>query len=198
LRRAAFLLSLALGGCASSWTFVEAREHPALVPDAKLAFFERGRGAQHERSVRLRAGGEDVSATSIDAAMRFARPIDSEAAAIAWSSLVRELGVADAGASGTVVRPDATLADFGANGRYSRGDADAWGVPFEPTARPYAGGFEVSLVVLRPPVKHPVLPGSTPWRLVRVRELVSRDGTIRLLEEKTLTNGQDAARFAVY
>jgi hypothetical protein len=190
-------LCLLLGACASDWKFVGAEENAALVEGAQIATFERGRGASHEHRTEVRAGGDDQSVTSVDRVMKYTRPLDTPEAAIAYSDLVRLLGVTDAGAVGVAVRPDPRLTGRGANGRYSRDDAAAWGIDFEPEAKPYAGGFEISRVVLLPPAEHPVLPHSpTPWKLVLVREVVFRDGTIRALDTKTLTNGQDAARFA--
>jgi len=51
--------------------------------------------------------------------------------------------------------------------------------------------------VLIPPIENPQFANAaTPWRLVLVREVVFPDGSIRQIDEKTLTNGQDAARFA--
>ncbi len=51
-------------------------------------------------------------------------------------------------------------------------------------------------MVLVPPRPDPVLDSTSPWRLVRVTEVVYPDGAIRTLDQKTLTNGNDAARFA--
>ena len=54
----------------------------------------------------------------------------------------------------------------------------------------------MSRVVLQPHAQHPLLPTVvTPWRLLYVREIVFKDGTIRFVDEQTLTNGEDAARF---
>ncbi len=196
MRRAA-VLSLLLAGCASGWTLVATEDDPALRPGARLATFERGRGDSHERREEIRIDGDDVSVQTVDAVMKYARPIDSADAAAAYSALVRELGVADSGARGLLVRPDATIAERGSGGRYSKTDAAIWRIDFEPTARPYAGGFAVSRVVLLPPTANAFLPGVwSPWRLVYETEVVFKDGTIRPLEERTLTDDQDAARFA--
>ena len=185
-----------LAGCASRWKFVAAEDNPALRPGAKIATFERGRGAARERRVDVRIDGEDLSVTSVDEVMEYVRPIETPDAAIAYSALVRELGVTDAGARGQLVRPDATLSGPGSGGRYSGADAAVWRIPFEPTARPNAGGFEVSRVVLQAPAQHPLIPTvTTPWRLLYIREIVFKDGTIRYVDEHTLTNGEDAARF---
>jgi hypothetical protein len=195
--RTLLLPILLLAGCASQWKLVGAEDNPALRPGAQVATFERGRGGSHERRVDVRVDGADVSVTSVDDLMQYARPIDSAAAAVAYSALVRELGVTDAGAHGLLVRPDPTLEGYGSGGRYSGADAAVWRIPFEPTARPNAGGFEVSRVVLVPPGQHPTIPTKvTPWRLLYVREIVFRDGTIRFVDENTITNGADAARFA--
>src|SRR5262245_27563817 len=146
--RALLALPLLLAGCASGWTFVGAEDHPGLRPGAQIATFERGRGADHERRTDVRSGGQDATVRTVDDVMRFARPIDSPEAAVAYSALVRELGVGESGARGWIVRPDATLSGFGSSGRYSGADAAVWAVPFEPTVRPSAGGYEVSRVVL--------------------------------------------------
>ncbi len=185
-----------LAGCASRWKFISAEDNPALRPGAQIVTFERGRGERHERRVDVRVDGDDVSVTTVDDVMPYVRPIETPEAAIAYSALVRELGVTDAGAHGRLVRPDATLSGYGSGGRYSAADAAVWRIPLEPTAHPNAGGFEVSRVVLQPPGQHPLLPTVvTPWRLLYVREIVFKDGTIRFVDEHTLTNGEDAARF---
>ncbi len=188
---------LLLGACASGWKVVGTRDQPALKDGAQIVTVERGRGTSRERRMQIRDGRDDVSVGSVDELLTYMRPIDTPQVAIAYSELVRELGVPGSGARGMAVLPDPTLTGSGGNGRYSRIDAEAWGVPFEPTARLYGGGFEVSRVVLLPPVQHPMLAGvATAWRLVLIREVVFADGVIRALEDKTLTNGQDAARFA--
>jgi len=195
--RALLPLAVLLAGCASGWTLVSAEDHPALVSGARLATFERGRGAEHERRTDVRVDGDDVSPRTVESVMKYARPIDSADAAVAYSALVRELGVTDSGARGLLVRPDATIEGPGSGGRYSKADAAVWRIPFEPAARPSSGGFEVSRVVLAPPAQHPFLNRVvTPWRLVYVREIVFKDGTIRYVDEQTVTDGQDAARFA--
>ena len=159
---------------------------------------ERGRGADRERRVEARAGVADVAAHSGDSLMPFVRQLDTAEAAIAYSDLVRTLAVTDSGARGIAIRPDPALAGPGGCGRYSRSDAAAWGISFEPTARPNAGGFEVARGVLYPPdTHHTLLNAASPWRLVLTREVVFPDGTIRPIEDRTLTNGQDAARFAI-
>jgi hypothetical protein len=196
--RFAPLLVLLLAGCAS-WNFVGTESHPALKPGTQLATFERGRGADHETKVEVRSGGSDVAASSVDRVMPYCVALTTPDAAIAYSDVVRRLSVADSGARGMAVEPDATLPGTGGSGRYSRDDAAAWGIAFEPQAQPYAGGFAVGRVVLFPPMPHPVLINApSPWRLVYVREIVFPDGTIRQLDEKTLTNGSDAARYAKY
>jgi hypothetical protein len=188
---------LALAACASNWTVVGEEDHSALRSGARIVTSERGRGVEHERRTEIRVDGRDVAAHTVDRVMSYARPIDTPEAAIAYSELVRKLAVADSGAQGLVVRPDPTIDGRGSGGRYSRADAAAWGIDFEPTATPYAGGFEVSRVVLFAPIAHQVLTHvASPWRLVRVREVVFKDGTIRKLQETTLSNGQDAARYA--
>jgi hypothetical protein len=197
--RTRLLPLLFLAASCAEWRFVGAADHPALVPGAQLATFEKGRGADREHRVDIRVDGSDVSAHTIDSAMPYVRPIVSADAAIAYATLVRELGISDAGGRGLEVRPDPTLSGPGGAGRYSRSDADGWGIPFLPTARPYAEGYEVSHVVLVPPVPHPTIPHvASPWRLLLLREVVSRDGTLRPLDARTLSDGQDAARYAAY
>jgi hypothetical protein len=186
-----------LGACASDWKVVGTREETGLKDGALLVTLERGRGTSRERRLRIRDGGEDVAVGSVDELLTHMRPIETPEVAIAYSDLVRQLGIPGSGARGNAVVPDPTLTGSGGNGRYSRKDAEGWGVSFEPTARLYGGGFEVSRIVLLRPVQHPMLPGvATAWRLVQIREVVFADGVIRPLEDKTLTNGQDAARFA--
>jgi hypothetical protein len=195
--RTLLLLLPLLAGCASGWKFVSAENHPALRDGVQIATYERGRGAEHERRYDLRADGDDVPTPTVDTVMDYARPIDSGDAAIAYSALVRELGVVDAGVRGRIVRPDPTIEGEGSGGRYSRADAAIWRIDFLPSARPFSGGFEVTRVVLLPPMPHPFMPHvSTPWRLVLLREVVFKDGTIKTTDEKTLSDGQDAIRFA--
>jgi hypothetical protein len=194
MRRALALLALVPAACASAWTVASVEESPALAPDARIAVLTRDRGA--ERRMAIRVGERDVDVRSVDDLMSHARPIDSPEAAIAYSDLVRRVRVEDSGAKGIALRPDAALAGAGGSGRYSRSDAAAWGVEFLPSARPFAGGFEVTHLVLLPPAPHPVLRGASPWRLVLMREVVLPDGRLRAVEEKTLTNGNDAARYA--
>lgn len=195
LRLLPFLLLL--GACASDWKLVSEREQPALKEGAKLVTLERGRGTKRERRTEIRDGADDVAPGSVDSLMQYMRPIDTPEVAIGYSELVRELGISSSGARGMVVRPDPTLTGPGGNGRYSRLDAEGWGIPFEPTARLFGGGYEVSRVVLLLPVPHPMLVKvATTWRLVLIREVVFQDGVIRPIDQTTLTNGQDAARFA--
>jgi hypothetical protein len=197
LRHLLPLLLLLAGACASGWRLSAAHDHAALRDGVELVTLERGRGSSRQRRTEIREHGDDISVTSVDELMAYVRPLDTPEAAIAYSDLVRELGIADSGARGMAVRPDPALTGPGGNARYSRTDAEGWGIAFEPTARLYAGGFEVSRVVLLAPVPHPVLVKvATPWRLVLLRELVLADGFIRSVDEKTLTNGQDAVRFA--
>lgn len=196
-RASALFISLLLAACAAPWTPTGARSHDALKDGAEIVTLERGAGASRERLARIRWQGEDADASSVEDLLPFVRPIETAEAAIAYSELVRVLGVADAGARGFAVRADGSLTGPGGSGRYSVADAAAWGVDFLPTARPYAGGFEVSRVVLLPPVQHPHLERVfSPWKLVLVREVVFADGRIRATDERTLTNGSDAARFA--
>lgn len=196
-RLLALLLPLLAAACSSTdWKLVGAASHPALREGAELIRFERGRGGERETRVDIRTPDGTDAAATVEETMRHVRPIDTREAAIAYADLVRELGLTDAGARGLSVRPDPALTGPGGSGRYSRSDAAAWGIDFEPASRLNAGGFEISHVVLLPPVPHAVLPSATPWRLVLLREIVFPDGTLRALDERTLTNGHDARRFA--
>ena len=189
-------LVLLAASCAG-WKFVGATDHPALIDGAQLATFEKGRGADRAHKVDIRVKGDDVSAHSIDSVMPYVRPIDSPEAAAAYADLVRELVVPDAGTRGLAVRPDPSLTGPGGAGRYSRFDAETWGIDFVPTGRVWPGGYEVAHVVLFPPVQHPALPHVfTAWKLVLLTEVVSTDGTIKAHDAKTLLDGQDAARYA--
>jgi hypothetical protein len=196
--RIAWIVALALASCAG-WNLERTEPHPALRPGAALAVSTRGRGAEHERRVEIEEGGVTYAPGSVEALMERVRPIDSGESAIAYGDLVRRLRIPDAGVAGDPITPDSAIAGPGGSGHYSAADAEAWGIPFEPTAEPWGGGWAVRRVVLYAPVQHPLhVRVATPWRLVQVREVVYRDGTIRALEERTLSDGQDAARFAVH
>src|SRR5262249_37438456 len=160
---------------------------------------ERGRGTSLERQVCVVSGGVAVMTGTVDDVMPYVRPIDTPEAAIAYSELAREVPLSDAGAVGALLRFDPSLAGPGGNGKFAKNAAAFWGVATAPTARPYGGGFEVTRVVLYSPVPDPHIPRfSRPWRVVLLKEVVFADGRIRRNDEKTLTNGQDAARFATF
>ena len=92
-----------LAGRASRWKFISAEDNPALRPGAQIVTFERGRG-DGTCGASTSVDGNDVSVTTVDDVMQYVRPIETPEAAIAYSALVRELGVTDAGAHGRLVR----------------------------------------------------------------------------------------------
>ena len=193
------VLVLLAASCAGTWRQTGARAHPALIDGAELVTNERGRGKDREREVYVASGGTSVLIGAVDDVLPYVRPLDTAEAAIAYSDLAREVPLFDAGASGAALQFDASLAGPGGNGKFSRTDAAFWGVSTTPTARPYGGGFEVTRVVLYSPVPDKDIPRyARPWRVALLREVVFPDGHIRKVDEKTLTNGQDAARFATF
>ena len=175
------------------------KSHPALIDGAELWTNERGRGAERERRIDVVSNGVAVTTGRIDDVLPYVRPLETADAAIAYTELAREIPIVDAGTTGTALTYDPALAGPGGNGKYSRADASFWGISPSPTARPYGGGFEVTHVVLFAPVPDKDIPKySRPWRVVLMKEVVFPDGRIRKVDEKTLTNGQDAARFATF
>lgn len=200
MRNACLLvLVLLAAACAGDWLPKGSRTHPALVEGATLQTNERGRGAERQRRVEVVSGGVAISTGRIDDLLPYVRPLETGDAAIAYAELAREIPIVDAGTTGTALIYDPALAGPGGNGKYSREDAKFWGVSPSPTARPYGGGFEVTHVVLYAPVPDPDIPRyARPWRVVLLKEVVFPDGRIRKVDEKTLTNGQDAARFATF
>jgi hypothetical protein len=198
MRRASLtLLVLLAAACASGWREAGTRTHAALNEGALLSTSERGRGTSLERHVSVVSGGVAIETGLVDDVLPFVRPLDTPDAAIAYSELAREVPLVDSGAAGALLRFDPSLQGPGGNGKFSRTDAAFWGVTTAPTARPYGGGFEVTRVVLYSPVPDPDMPRyAKPWRVVLLKEVVFPDGRVRKVDEKTLTNGQDAARFA--
>src|SRR5262245_30624329 len=199
--RLAFLpvVLLLAASCASQWKQTASRTHPALVDDAELVTQERGRGKDRERQVFVQSGGVAVMSGAVDDVMPYVKPLDTAEAAIAYSELAREVPLKDAGATGAALEFDPALTGPGGNGKYSRGYAAFWGVSPAPTARMYGGGFEVTRVILYAPVPDPDIPRyARPCRVVLLKEVVFPDGHIKKVDEKTLTNGQDAARFATF
>lgn len=193
------VLALLAASCASAWRQTGTKTHAALIDGAELVTNERGRGADRERRVDVVANGVAVEARTVEDVLPFVRPLDTAEAAIAYSDLAREVPIADAGAVGALLQFDPGLSGPGGNGKFSRTDAAFWGVSTAPTARMYGGGFEVTRVVLFAPVPDKDIPRySRPWRVALLREVVFPDGHIRKVDEKSLTNGQDAARFATF
>jgi hypothetical protein len=193
------VLALLAAACASGWRNAGTRTHPALQDGVVLVTNERGRGTSLERHVDVVAKGVSVGTGEVDDVLPYVVPLDTPEAAIAYSELAREVPLVDAGATGALLRFDASLSGPGGNGKFSKADAEFWGVATAPTARPYGGGFEVTRVILYSPVPDPNIPRfSRPWRVVLLKEVVFADGRIRRIDEKTLTNGQDAARFATF
>jgi hypothetical protein len=201
MRRATFLFLLVLlaAACAGRWRDAGTRAHPALTDGAVLATNERGRGTSLERRVSVVSDGVKVESGAVDDVLPYVRPLDTPEAAIAYSELAREIPLVDSGAIGAMLRFDGSIDGPGGNGKFSRADAAFWGVSTTPTARPYGGGFEVTRVVLLTAVPNPDMPRfGQPWRVVLLREVVFPDGRIRRVDHKTLTNGEDAARFATF
>jgi hypothetical protein len=212
----ASLGSLAAGpGCASGppgrgvgglfeggWERGEERGHPALREGVLLVTWTRGRGPERQVRHSLRdAAGGDVAVGSTADLLAHVRPPAGEATAAPYVDLVRRLAPADAveaGVTGTVLDGDPHARGPGSGGRYTSDDALGWGAATEPRTRPFAGGTEVTVVVYYPPVPHPLFRVGSPHRVVERREVVHPDGTVRGLEERTLTNGDDAARFAAF
>ena len=200
MRRALLLLPVLLAAaCASGWRNAGTRTHPALLDGVTLVTSERGKGTTLERHVDVQSKDELVTTGEVDDVLPYCRPLDTAEAAIAYSELAREVPLVDAGATGALLRFDPSLPGPGGNGRFSRVDAAFWGVDTAPSARMFGGGYEVTRVVLLSPVPDPDMPRySKPWRVILLKEVVFPDGRIRKVDEKTLTNGQDAARFATF
>lgn len=205
------VLLLVLASCAGSppgrelgalfgedWRLDGIEAHPALAPGVGLSVWSRGAGRGRERVSCLHVDGEDVRVDDLPRLAAHGVPVDGPDAAVRFANLARRIGTPDLPGRGEPVEPDPSLGSTGGNGRYGRSDAAWWRVPFLPQARAHSGGWAVDHVVLVPPVPHPHLKSATPWRLVLRTEIVFPDGTMRFLEERTLSNGEDAERFARY
>lgn len=198
-------LPLLIGGCESlpswaggGWKRGTPEPHAALSDGAQLVRWTRGRGKGRESRYELFVNGLDVDVGGIDDLVPHCRDLLDPEIAIAYSDLVRRVGPSDVAAVGDVILPDEATDGAGGSGTYTRQDASLWGMDFGPQARKYAGGIEVTIVVLYSPRKHPDLKYYSPYRLVELNETVFPDGTVNRGEMKTLTNGEDAQRFAVY
>ncbi len=197
------LTTLAMSGCntfgGAPWHTVGQREHAALRPGVELIDYTRGRGQEREKIVRVREAPDDeIEVEELEELISFCRPLDTPEVAAAYLQLVREFSLEDASASGHVVHYDESLTGSGASGFYSLSDAEAWDVDTVPLSRPFAGGIEITQVVLLPPVEHPILSHSSPWRLVEIVEVVYPDGTISVESQRILTNGDAARRYQTY
>lgn len=213
MRTATFLLLIAtvlpaLAGCKSGppgttifdaggdWTEESVNAHPALRPGVEIVWWTRGMGPSREKVGVLRTKDEgDVRPGDLKELVQYCEPIDSPQAARTFGHLARLLHTPGLPVEGDPIDPDPSLRGRGGNGRFSRSDAEAWGIEFDPPAIPSGGGWEMQRVILVPPWTHPDLRYTSPWRLVWVRGIVYPDGAITVLDERTLTNGDDAQRF---
>ncbi len=176
------------------WTKSGTAPHPALRSDVVIATWARGSGLNREIRRALATPDGEVAPASIgQLSDHVVPPTSSARAAQKYAELAQLLGI-----SGTPVPGDPVLPgdDPGGSGTYGPSDAHAWKIPFDPEPLPYGGGYEVQLVVLIPPIRHAVLSHSSPWRLVRLVEVVYPDGGIQGMDQKTLSNGDAAARYA--
>ncbi len=210
----AALLTLPLAGCQSGdavrnqsalaemesrgWTLHGTEAHAALPPGTEIVTWVRGRGPDRERASTLRVQGEDTAIGDVHELATHTLALVDGNAAPAFARLAHRLGTPGVPAAGQVIEPDASLTTSGGSGRFGTADAEFWGIDFDVAPRPYAGGFVVDVLLLTPPVRNDELNYISPWRLVRVREVVYPDGTLQALDTKTVTNGDDAARFARY
>lgn len=175
------------------WDKGETAPHAALQSDVVLATWTRGLGAGREVRRALETPEGQVIPESLRQLAEYVLPPTSGWAALRYAELTQLLRVPGIPLPGDPVMPGE---DPGGSGTYGPSDTEIWEIPYDPDPRPYGGGFEVQMVLLVPPIKHDMLEFSSPWRLVRVREIVYPDGGIRPTNDKTLTNGDGAAKFA--
>lgn len=174
---------------------VGVQAHPALRDGVEIVWWARGMGAARDKIGVLRENGESTRPENLKELATFCNPIDSASAARSVGHLAHLLHTPGLPVDGDPVDPDPSISGKGGNGKYSRSDAAAWGIEFEPSAIPSGGGWEMQRVILVPPWTHPDLKYKSPWRLVWVRGIVYPDGAVTVLDERTLTNGDDAQRF---
>lgn len=177
------------------WKSVGTESHPALRAGVEVQWWARGTGPSREKIGVLRTADGEVRPESLPELARYCHPIDSPAAARTFGHLARLLHTPGLPVDGDPIDPDPALRGMGGNGRYSRADAEAWGIEFDPPAIPAGGGWEMQRVILVAPKTHPDLKFTSPWRLVWVRGIVYPDGAVTVQDERTLTNGPDAQRF---
>jgi hypothetical protein len=201
------LFALVLAACASGppgttifdggedWEEAGINSHPALKDGIDIAWWARGMGPSREKIGVLRTKQGDVRPDDLKELASYCHPIDTPERARNFGHLARLLRTPGLPVDGDPIDPDPSLEGMGANGKYSRADARAWGIDFEPQPKPTSGGWEMQRVILVAPWTHPDLGYKSPWRLVWIRGIIYPDGAITVLEERTLTNGQDAHRF---
>ncbi len=212
LRPAALALALALStlaGCASGppgrgigglfdgggWVRGAESSHAALRDGVALTWWSRGTGPARESVATLATPRGDVRPETAAELAEWCRPIDSADAAFAHLELASLLAVPGTGLPGLVLRADDANGS-GGNGVYGPRDAEAWQIPFASDVRAAGGGWTLDAVALVPPWTHPSFRSTSPWRVVLVRAAVYPDGSITAREQRTLTNGEDARRFA--
>ena len=202
-----FPILLLLGACQSGppgtsmfdgggdWKESSVQAHPALRHGVEIVWWARGMGPKREKLGVLRENGVEVRPGGLQELATFCEPIDSARAARTFGHLARLLHTPGLPVDGDPIDPDASIVGGGSNGKYSRADAAAWGIEFDPDAKPSGGGWEMQRVILVAPWTHPDLKFESPWRLVWIRGVVYPDGALSVLDERTLTNGDDAQRF---
>ncbi len=179
------------------WTRGKTERHPALLPQYQIQWWTRGTGPARQKvgSIAPKEGGDGVRASDLQELVPFCHPLESPPSARRFGHLARLLHTPGLPIDGTPVDPDPTIVGMGGNGRYSLTDAEAWGIEFDPPGIPTGGGFEMQRVLLVAPWTHPDLKYKSPYKLIWARGIVYPDGSVTLLEKKTLTNGDDAQRF---
>ena len=175
------------------WEDAGVSPHPALNSETVLRTWRRGSGAEREVRRSLLTRDADVAPASLTELLQHCLPPDTPYAAQRFAELAHLLGVDGVPAAGA---PLIAGDDPGGSGTYGPTDAARWDVEYDPTPVPFGGGHRVRLLLHVPPVKHELLPHSSPHKVVMVRELVYPDGSLRLVDAKTLTNGTDAERYA--
>jgi len=179
------------------WTRGKAESHSALLPGYEIRWWTRGTGPGREKigTIEPTEGGEGVRPADLQELVPFCLPIESSPAAHDFGHLARLLHTTGLPIDGTPIDPDPSISGMGGNGLYSRSDASAWGIEFDPPGFATGGGWEMQRVLLIAPWTHPDLRYKSPYKVVWARGIVYPDGAVTLLEKKTLTNGDDAQRF---
>jgi hypothetical protein len=140
-------------------------------------------------------GEEDVAPSDVMELAKYCRSIETAGAARRFAELAMLLQVRGA-PIGDPILPDPSLTGPGSGGRYGPRDAEAWNVPFSPVGTPHGGGWKTQMIVCVAPQEHSDLLYMTPWRVVQLNVVVYPDGVLSVLDDRTLTNGDDAARYA--